>query len=99
MAQTLERRSTEKPKSATSRWKVVIYNNDYNTFDEVMNVLMKATGCDLQEAYIESWETHQYGKAAVHFSNKEECDEAANIIRKVGIRAEVSKEWDESPIS
>ncbi len=99
MAQILIEKSKIQPKIATERWKVVIYNNDYNTFDEVMNILMKATSCDLQEAYIEAWETHQYGKAAVHYSSKDQCEEAANVIRQIGIRAEVSKEWDEDATS
>ena len=32
---------------------VVIFNNDHNSADEVVNVIMEATACDIQEAYIE----------------------------------------------
>lgn len=72
---------------------VVIHNNDTNTFEEVISVVMVATGCDIQEAYIEVWDAHTYGKSAVHFADHEECNLAANIIRSIGVHAEVKQEW------
>ncbi len=74
---------------------VIIYNNDVNSVDEVEDVLMEATGCDATEASIETWEAHHFGKAAVHFSGREECQHAADIINAVGVRAEVSPEWED----
>lgn len=73
----------------------VIYNNDTNTMDEVVEVLMRATGCGPEEAAIEMWEAHTYGKAPVHFSSREECETVAATISKVGIRTEVVPEWDD----
>lgn len=73
----------------------VIYNNDFNTFDEVVLVLMHATGCDLQEASIETWEAHTFGKAAVHFDTKEACERVARMIAVIGVRTEVMPEWDD----
>jgi ATP-dependent Clp protease adapter protein ClpS len=72
---------------------VVIFNNEVNSFDEVIAVLMLATGCTAHEAAIEAWEAHTYGKAPVHFAGREVCEEAAAIISRVGVRAEVCEEW------
>ena len=77
------------------RWMVVIFIYDTTSMDEVVDVLMRATSCDLQEAMIEMWEAHTFGKAPVHFAAKEECLEAAAIIQSVGIKTEVKKEWEE----
>jgi ATP-dependent Clp protease adaptor protein ClpS len=77
------------------RWMVVIYNNDHNSMEEVMSVLMHATGCDAEEAYIEMWEAHTYGKAPVHFADQEECGRVAAIIGSIGLTTTVCREWED----
>lgn len=79
----------------TGRWMVVIYNNESNSFEQVIDVLIRATGCDVQEAYIETWEAHTYGKAPVHFAAREECDAAAALIGSIGVKTEVRPEWND----
>ncbi len=74
---------------------VVIYNNDVTPIDIVIAVLVRATGCDTQEAMIEAWEAHHLGKAPVHFAARDECDKAAAIIDSVGVKTEVAPEWAE----
>ena len=73
----------------------VIFDNEHNSMDEVVAVLMRATLCDEEEAAIEMWEAHTYGKALVHFASKEECEAAAGIIEGIGVRTEVAPEWDD----
>jgi len=73
----------------------VIFNNDTNTFDEVIAVLMHATGCQSEEAEIEAWEAHHYGKAPVHFAPRAECDVTALEISRIGLKTEVAREWEE----
>lgn len=77
------------------RWMVTIYNNDHNTFDEVVRVLVESTGCGVDEALMEAWEAHHYGKAPVHFSSETECHEAAKRIAAIGVRTEVTPEWQD----
>ncbi len=76
-------------------WMVVIYNNDHTNMDDVIDILMRATHCDAEEAYIETWEAHTFGKAPVHFGGREVCDEAAAVISSIGVKAEVMKEWND----
>lgn len=73
-------------------WIVIVYDNDFNTWDEVTMILQKATGCNLEEAEIETWEVDNLGKSVVHHSSQEECERAAGIIRIIGIRVEVVEE-------
>jgi ATP-dependent Clp protease adapter protein ClpS len=75
---------------------VVIFDNSFNTMDEVITVLMQATNCDFNEAYMEMWEAHHFGKASVHFGSKEVCDEVANVISEVGVETQVTQEWPEN---
>ena len=83
----------ESPDVRTGSWMVTIYNNDHTAYEVVVFTLMAATGCDEQEAQIETWEAHHYGKAAVHFSSQKECEEVATIISSVGVQTEVTPEW------
>jgi ATP-dependent Clp protease adapter protein ClpS len=77
------------------RWMVVIFNNDYTPFDEVVEILMRSTGCGVQEAAIEAWEAHSFGKTPVHFSSKSECEIVAAMISTVGVKTEIAREWDD----
>lgn len=69
-------------------WKVTVYNNETNTYPEVMAILMLATGCDAEEAYIETWEIDNYGSCVVHRADQTTCETAATIISKIGIAVE-----------
>ena len=75
---------------------VTIFNNDTNSVDEVIFILMHATGCNRQEAEIETWEAHHFGKAPVHFSSKTECNQVAELISSIGVKTEVEPEWSEA---
>ena len=68
---------------------VIVFNNDHNTYDEVIGILLRATGCTLVEAEIETWEIDHLGKSVVHHGSAEECERAAAIIRSIGIQVEV----------
>ena len=73
-------------------WVVTVYDNDYNTWDEVVSVLMRATRCGLEEAHMETWEVHHLGRSVVHHGAQAECKEAAQVIATIGIRVTVTKE-------
>jgi len=87
----LERPLEQGPGSG-NHWVVVVYNNDENTWDEVVTILMKATGCTEQEADMETWEIDALGKSVVHHGAEDVCLAAAEIIRQIGIRVEVATE-------
>ncbi len=78
----------------TGRYATVIFNNDTNSFDEVVLAIMRATGCSLQEAYMETWEADHYGKANIHFGTQVACCAVAAIVSQIGVRTLVQPEWD-----
>lgn len=73
-------------------WIVVVYNNEINTYDEVVFILMVSTHCSVEEAEIETWEIDHLGMSNVHFADKDECEGVAQIIRQIGIQVEVMSE-------
>lgn len=83
------------PGLGSGRWVVVIFNNDHTPRDLVVLALIRATACDHLEAEMETWEAEHYGRALVHFAPKEECVQAAEIIQSIGVKTEVSREWND----
>lgn len=71
-------------------WIVTVYNNEINTWDEVVGILMEATGCDEDEADMETWEIDRLGASVVHHASQQECEKAAKVIAQIGIRVEAS---------
>ena len=76
----------------SSGWIVTVFDNDRNTFDEVVDVLIRATSCTVEEAEIETWEVDQLGRSVVHHGCETECRRTAAIIAEIGIHVEVSQE-------
>jgi ATP-dependent Clp protease adapter protein ClpS len=90
---TIERPDVDDGSTSTSgSWVVVVFNNNYNTYDEVITILIMATNCSLDEAEIETWEIDHLGKSVVHHGEKEECQQAAATISLIGIKVQVSQE-------
>jgi ATP-dependent Clp protease adapter protein ClpS len=81
--------------TGAGRWMVLMFNNDTTSMDEVVDILMRATGCDVEEAVIEMWEAHTFGKASVHFASKLECEEVASVINSIGVKTQVTREWED----
>lgn len=71
-------------------WHVVVYNNDTNTYEEVILILLLATHCTEEEAAIETWEIDHLGQSVVHIAGEEECQSVAEVIRTIGIKVEVT---------
>ena len=72
-------------------WKTVLFNCDCHTFDEVENVVMKATRCTLSRARQISNEVHVRGSAVVYDGPRERCEAVADTISSVGLRTKVTQ--------
>ena len=71
-------------------WIVTVFDHDSISYEQVMFILMRATCCTSEEAYIESWEIDHYGKCIVHSASESECNKAATIISTIGIKVEAT---------
>ena len=70
--------------------KVVVHNNDHNTFDEVIAVLMAAVpGMALTLAIAYTYEIHLTGAAVVFVGDVEEAETCARQIRSIGLKVTV----------
>jgi ATP-dependent Clp protease adaptor protein ClpS len=75
--------------SPEPEWQVIVYDTDTNTYEEVMTVLVIATACTVEEAYVEAWEIDHFGSCIVHRATEAECRDAAEVIKTIEIPVEV----------
>ena len=81
----------ESTTNLTGDYIVIVFNNDYNTYEQVTDILMKATGCSRDEAEMETWEVDHLGRSIVHHGDRAECERAAAIIQTIGIKVAVEQ--------
>jgi len=70
-------------------WKVILYNDDIHTFEEVILQVQKATGCSDHEATRITMEAHFKGKAVAFEGEFEECHGVAGVLREIGLIVEI----------
>ncbi len=72
-------------------WIVILYNDDWHTFEDVEMILQKATGCSLEKATDIAWEVHTRGRAICFSGSKEECERVAAIIATIRLQVETDR--------
>ena len=72
-------------------WRVILFNCECHTFEEVEAVLIKAARCSLSQARAFSWEIHSKGSAAVYHGELEHCEAVADAIGAVGLLVKVAR--------
>jgi ATP-dependent Clp protease adapter protein ClpS len=70
-------------------WKVILFNDDIHTFDEVILQLQKAIGCSAQKAEQIAFEAHTKGKALAFSGEFNECYRVAGVLREIQLIVEI----------
>ena len=82
-----ERDETEERIAAP--WRVILYNDEIHSFDEVIFQLIKATGCSVEQAEAHAWTVHTKGKDRVYEGDFEECFRVQGILREIQLVTEI----------
>jgi ATP-dependent Clp protease adapter protein ClpS len=69
-------------------WIVILYNDDYHPYDQVVFQVQKATGCSLEEAEWITREAHTTGRAIAYTGTLEECERVAGVLRQIRLQVE-----------
>lgn len=70
-------------------WRVILYDDDIHTFDEVINQLIKATGCNLGKAEEITFKVHNEGKATAFEGDFEECLRVDSVLKEIQLVTEI----------
>lgn len=79
----------EEEEKDESPWRVILYNDEIHTFDEVIEQLIKATGCSQGEAEKLTFKVHNEGKANVYEGSFEECFEVNGVLKEIQLITEI----------
>lgn len=72
-------------------WRVILFNCECHTFDQVEAVLIKATHCSISQARAHSWEVHSKGSAVVYEGPLERCEAVADVIAAIGLQVKINQ--------
>lgn len=69
--------------------KVILYNDNYHTFDEVIDQLCKATGCSQTRAEGHAWEVHTAGKSIVFDGEMGQCLRVSSVLEEISLHTQI----------
>src|SRR5439155_4849110 len=70
--------------------KVLLFNDNIHTFDEVIMQVSKATGCSEQRAEKVAWEVHTKGKSIVYDGDISECLRVSSVLEEIALHTQVT---------
>ena len=69
--------------------KVILFNDEIHSFDEVIGQIIKATGCDKTKAEALTWEVHNSGKAMVFVGQMDNCLKVSHILEEIALNTQI----------
>lgn len=69
--------------------KVILFNDDWHTFEEVTQQIIKAIKCTENEAETMTWEVHTKGKACVYDGEMGECLRVSGVLEEIGLTTQI----------
>ncbi len=69
--------------------KVILFNDEVHTFEEVIIQVMKATGCSLTKAESLTWEVHHTGRAIVYIGELLKCTQVSSVLEEIELLTQV----------
>ena len=70
-------------------WKVILYNDDIHSFEEVTLQIIKATGCSTADAVRIMLTAHLKGKALAYTGTFDECFRVNGVLREIQLITEI----------
>lgn len=87
--ETLTKEEEEEQEQEDTPWRVILYDDDVHTFDEVIEQLIKALKCSVTHAETLTFKVHNEGKAVVFEGSFEECFKVNGILKEIQLITEI----------
>jgi hypothetical protein len=69
--------------------RVILFNDEEHTFDEVIGQIIAATGCSYDHAEDLTFEVHSTGKAMVFEGDLPQCLRVSGILEEIALHTQV----------
>jgi len=75
--------------TTTEGFTLILYNDSYHSFEEVIDQIMKAAGVGYDKAEAITLEAHNSGRAAVMNGDIEKCLKAQHVLEEINLRTSI----------
>ncbi len=75
--------------SVVNACKVLLFNDDWHTFDEVINQIIKAIHCPYNQAEQLTIEVHEKGKAIIYSGELNECLKVSSTLEEISLHTQI----------
>lgn len=69
--------------------RVILFNDEVHTFEEVINQLLKALRCAIARAEELTWEVHNNGQAVVFEGPIAKCMEVSSVLEEIELMTQI----------
>jgi len=69
--------------------RVVLYNDNWHTFEEVIVQLIKAVNCTFEKARDYAFEVHVKGKSIVFNGSMKDCLKVSSILEEIALNTQI----------
>jgi len=70
-------------------YKVILFNDEWHSFDEVINQIIKAVKCSYEEARSYAFEAHVKGKTIVFNGELNECLKVSSVLEEIALHTQI----------
>jgi ATP-dependent Clp protease adapter protein ClpS len=70
---------------------VIVYNDNWHSFPDVIVQLQKATGCTFRKAHDLSHAIDTHGRAVVYSGSQPDCEWVAGVLREIRLQVETDR--------
>ncbi len=69
--------------------RVILFNDEEHTFEEVIAQIIRATGCTAEHAEALTFEVHSRGKAMVYDGTMNACLKVSAILEEISLHTQI----------
>jgi ATP-dependent Clp protease adaptor protein ClpS len=69
--------------------KVILFNDDWHSFEEVITQLIKALGCTFEQARDFTFEVHVKGKSIVFNGPMSRCLKVSSVLEEIALTTQI----------
>ena len=70
-------------------YKVILFNDDEHSFDEVISQIIKALSCSYEKARSFAFEAHVKGKAVIYNGELSNCLKVTSILEEIALHTQI----------
>jgi ATP-dependent Clp protease adapter protein ClpS len=79
----------EEDVSIVLKSRVILFNDDWHSFEEVIVQIIKAVNCSFNEAKDKAFETHVKGKSIIFNGEFNQCLRVSSVLEEIALHTQI----------